>query len=169
MNKKELIRRITDLIHEKNIRKPVSCPKQVFHISDDYGSTKDFTIKQTDKKVMYTVEDVEVVIDAAILAIENALKRGEDITVFGFGTLKLNYRKARKTKRFGSDEEVSVKARYVPKFTFGNNLRMCAKVYEMSLKDRNKLPLPIYDEDEDSGNDYGDNDGIDCEDCGGGN
>lgn len=59
MNRKELVRRIANVMRENNIRKPVSSQKQVFHISDDEGNTKDFVVKKTDKGVLFTYDDVE--------------------------------------------------------------------------------------------------------------
>lgn len=147
MNRKELIRRVASVMRENNVRKPVSSPKQVFHISDDDGNTKDFVIRKTDKSVLFTADDVEAIVDACLFVIEDAMKRGESVSIRGFGTLGLKYRKPRATKKLGTDEWVDIDARYIPKFTFGNDLRMCAKVYELSLQD-NVLsePLPVFDE-----------------------
>lgn len=151
MNKKDLIRHVSDLLRENNIKKPVSVPKQVFHISDDEGNTKDFTVKKTDKKVIYTIDDVGVIVDACLCVIQNALKRGEPVSIHGFGSLGLHYRKPRMTKQIGTDNDVTIEGRYVPKFSFGNDLRMCAKVYELSLGDRLAEPEPIDDEEETDG------------------
>lgn len=135
MNRKELARRISNTMRDSNIRKPVSSPKQVFHISDDEGNTKDFIIKKTNKGVLFTIDDIESVLDACICVIEEALKHGESISVRGFGSLGLHHRKARTTIHPGTGEQVDVSARYVPKFIFGNDLRMCAKIYELSIND----------------------------------
>lgn len=152
MNRRELIRRIAFAMRENNIRKPVSSPKQVFHISDDNGNHKDFIVKQTDKTVIFTENDIEAVVDTLLEVIKDTLRRGDEISIRGFGTLGLKYRKSRATKKPGTDEWVDVEARYVPKFSFGNDLRMCAKVYELSLNDQlYHAPLPIFDEDEDGG------------------
>lgn len=150
MNRKELVRRVASVMRENNVRKPVSSPKQVFHISDDDGNTKDFVIRKTDKSVIFTADDVEAIVDACLFVIEDAMKRGEPVSIRGFGTLGLKYRKPRATKKLGTDEWVDIDARYIPKFTFGNDLRMCAKVYELSLQD-NVLsePLPVFDESDD--------------------
>lgn len=150
MNRKELVRRVASVMRENNVRKPVSSPKQVFHISDDDGNTKDFVIRKTDKSVLFTADDVEAIVDACLFVVEDAMKRGEPVSIRGFGTLGLKYRKPRATKKLGTDEWVDIDARYIPKFTFGNDLRMCAKVYELSLQD-NVLsePLPVFDESDD--------------------
>lgn len=135
MNKIELVRRVASEMRDGNIRKPISVPKQVFHISDDEGNSKDFILRRVDKKVLYTVEDIEAVIDTCIAVIEDALAHGEPVCVRGFGTLALKYRKARATNSLDTGERIDIDARYVPKFSFGQRLRMCAKLFELSLDD----------------------------------
>ena len=86
MNRKELVRRIAAVMKDNGIRKPISSPKQVFHISDDEGNTKDFVVKKTDKSVLFTIDDVESMVDAFICVIEDALKHGDSVSIRGFGT-----------------------------------------------------------------------------------
>lgn len=148
MNRKQLISRIASTMREGNIRKAVSSPRHVFHISDDEGNHKDFVVKQTDRNVLYTTEDIGLMLDACLYVIEDALKHGEPITIHGFGTLGLHHRAARTAKNPLNGEMVDVAARYVPKFVFGNTLRMAARVYEMSLDDAPpSLPPPRYDDE----------------------
>lgn len=150
MNKRQLVSRVAEVMRINNIRKPVLLPKKVLHISDDDGNKKDFIVKSSDKNVLFTVDDIENVVDALIQVIEESLKVGEPVTVQGFGTLGLKYRKARVTKQVGTDDWIDVEARYIPKFSFGNNLRMCAKLYELSLQDlKLNEPLPIFDDGDD--------------------
>lgn len=151
MNKIDFIKCVSDVLRTNDIKKPVSIPKQVFHISDDEGNSKDFTVKKTDKSVQYTKDDVTAIVDACLYVIQESLKRGEPINFRGFGTLGLNYRKPRATKCVGTEEDVVIKGRYVPKFSFGNDLRMCAKIYELSLKDKLCEPEPVYDETDEGG------------------
>ena len=136
MNRQAFIKNVADLLREKNIKKPISIPKQVFHISDNDGNSKEFTIKKTDKSVLYTRNDVELIVDACLAVIEDSIKRGEPVSFHGFGTLGLNYRKPRTTKCVGTYEDIVIEGHYIPKFSFGNNLKMCAKIYELSLNDR---------------------------------
>lgn len=132
MNKKELSSRVAEVLRANNIRKPVSVKKQTFHITDEEGNTADFHIKQQDKNVIYTVDDTLNVIDACIAVIVDALKNGEEISIKGFGNLGLHYRAARRTKEPNTGEWCEIEARYVPKFSYGNDLRMAARLYELS-------------------------------------
>lgn len=149
MNRKELVRLTSSVMRENNIKKPVYARKQVFRISDDSGNAKDFVIKQNDIGVSYTIDDIEAVLDACIYVIQEALKRGESITVRGFGSLGLNYRKARMTKHPSTGETVDIDAHYVPKFVSGNDLKMCAKIYELSIGEKLQELPPFDDEDGD--------------------
>ena len=151
MNKNDFVKCVSELLRTNDVKKPVSIPKQVFHISDDEGNSKDFTIKKTDKAVLYTKDDVATILEACLYVIQESLKQGEPINFRGFGTLCLNYRKPRATKRVNTDEEVVIKGRYVPKFMFGNDLRMCAKMYELSLNDKLNEPRQVYDETDEGG------------------
>lgn len=150
MNRKEFTRRTAMLMREKDMRKPISIPKQVFHISDDEGNERDFVIKKTDKSVQFTIDDIESVLDALLYVVDDAIRNGEEISIRGFGTLGLQYRKSRKLKHVGTGEDTVAEARFVPKFTSGHNLRMSARIYEQSLSDIDEH-LPIYDITEEGG------------------
>lgn len=149
MNKKDLVKRIAVVMREKNIRKPVSLPRQVFHISDDDGNKKDFIVRKTDKSVLFTTDDIEAIIDTCLSVIMDAIKHGEPISIHGFGTLWLKYKQSRSAKLPGTDELIEIDAHYMPKFTYGKDLRMCAKIYEISLLDNPSVTSPITDDLED--------------------
>lgn len=135
MTKKDLISRVVSVLQSNGVSKKVSMPKQVFHISDDEGNKKDFFVRKTDKEVSFNSTDVAFVLDACLLVVEDAIKHGEEVALHGFGTLGLHHRAARKTKKVGTDDWVNIEARYVPKFVSGNNLKLAAKLYELSLLD----------------------------------
>ena len=133
MKKKELICKIAETLRENNIRKPVSIKKHSFHIADDDGNKANFHVKQQDKLVLYTADDVANILDACMAVVVDAIKNGEEVSVRGFGTLGVHYRAARRTKEPISGEWCEIEARYVPKFEFGNDLRIAAKLYEVSI------------------------------------
>lgn len=135
MNKKELIDKAVAVLRENDIRKPVAAQKTVLHISDDNGNQSDFTIRKSARGLLFTASDVTSIMDAFLAVIEDSIKRGEPISIHGFGTLGVNRRAERHTRHPETGEPVVVPECYVPKFNFGNTLRVAAKVYEMSLKD----------------------------------
>lgn len=133
MNKKKLITCITKVLHENNARKPVSAQKTILHISDNDGNNSDFVIKKNATGLLFTERDVTVIIDALIAVIEDSIKRGEEISIHGFGTFGTHYRAARQTKHPESGEIVDIKPHYIPKFTPGKNMKLAAKIYDLSL------------------------------------
>lgn len=133
MNKKELASRAAELLRLNNVRKPVKIKKHKFDIIDEDGNVATFSVKQADKMVLYTNDDVANIIDACITAIIESIKRGEEVNIRGFGVLGLHYRAARRTKQPGTDTWYEVAARYVPKFFYGNDLRRAAKLFNVSL------------------------------------
>ncbi len=135
MNKKELINKVVDVLKDNDIRKPISAQKTTLHISDDNGNKSDFIIKKSERGLLFTTNDITSILDAFLAVIEDSLKHGEDITIHGFGSLGVKHRAARQTKHPDTGEVVDVDARYIPKFNYGNTLRMAAKVYEMSIND----------------------------------
>lgn len=146
MNKKEFISRVTEALRENDLRKPISVRKHTFHITDDEGNTADFNIRQQEKSVLYTTEDTANIIDACLAVILDAIRKGEEVNIKGFGCLGLHYRAARRTKEPNSGEWCEIEARYVPKFAYGNDLRLAAKLYEVSLGEQpEKLPEPDGD------------------------
>lgn len=150
MVRKELISRISAVLRENNIRKPVSFPKHVFHISDDEGNQKDFVAKKTDKMVLYTTDDVAAILDACQYVIQETLKQGEEISIHGFGRLGLKYQKEKTVHNIRDSQLVTIDGHYSPRFLCGNDLKRCAQIYEQSLKDLEiNKPLPVFSEEED--------------------
>lgn len=136
MNKKDLIKKTTELLKERDVRKPVLAQKSKLHITDDQGNSSTFTIKKESANLLFTIQDVTQILDAMIDIVEDSIRNGEDVTIHGFGTLGVHYRAQRMTYHPETKDPVIVQARYVPKFNFGNDLRMAAKVYELSLAEK---------------------------------
>lgn len=61
-------------------------------------------------------------IDACFSSIENALKKGQEVRLVGFGTWKKVRRKARPGRNPQTGEALTIKARNVVKFTMGQHL-----------------------------------------------
>ena len=146
MNKKEFATRVSETLRENNLRKPVSIRKHTFHITDSEGNSADFDIRRRDKSVIYTYDDVINIIDACVAVIIDALKRGEDVTIRGFGSLGLKYRATRRTKEPGTEKWCEIEAHHVPKFDIGNDLKMAARLYDLALKEQGEEPATEDDE-----------------------
>lgn len=134
MRKKDFVRAVCERLKEEGKRKPVTIPKHSFTISDDEGNEKIFYVKKRDKTMMYSIEDVEAIIDACLDIVKQAVSTGEEIVFYGFGTLNVIKRAPRWTIT-PNGERVDIAEHYVPKFTAAKDLRMAAKLYELSLAD----------------------------------
>jgi DNA-binding protein HU-beta len=78
-------------------------------------------------KVVSTKREAQEAVDCMISSITRALKRGEDVTLTGFGTFKVIKRKARKGRNPSTGEEIRIKATKAPKFTAGKTLKEAVK------------------------------------------
>ena len=77
--------------------------------------------------VVRTKKEAQEAVDCVILSITRALKKGEDVTLTGFGTFKVVKRKARKGRNPSTGEEIKIKASKAPKFTPGKALKEAVK------------------------------------------
>jgi DNA-binding protein HU-beta len=62
-------------------------------------------------------------VDAVLDAIVNALKQNDRVSIVGFGTFKVDERKARKGRNPQTKQEIDIPAKKVPKFIPGKTLK----------------------------------------------
>ena len=155
MNKKELSVRAAEILRDNNIKKPVKIKRHTFTITDEDGTSTNFTAKRQDKLVSFSSDDVQAILTACFEAICESLQRGETVFIKEFGRIGLKLRPARVVLRPDSGEPVEIPAHYVPKVTFSQQLKMSVKMYEMAeneaaaIKKLNELMLQDM-EDNDS-------------------
>ena len=70
-----------------------------------------------------TQKDVTKVLELLIETIGKTLKKGEDITLVGFGTFKVSKRAARAGRNPKTGALLQIKASKVPQFKAGKNLK----------------------------------------------
>jgi nucleoid DNA-binding protein len=78
-------------------------------------------------KVVATKKAAQDAVDTVLAGIAKALKKKQDVTLVGFGTFKVNKRKARKGRNPQTGAEIKIKAKNVPKFVPGKALRAAVK------------------------------------------
>ena len=66
-------------------------------------------------------------LNGAIEGITKALKKGDSVTLVGFGTFSISKRKARKGRNPQTGKEIKIAARKVAKFKAGSELRKTVK------------------------------------------
>ena len=67
-------------------------------------------------KAVGTKKEAQEAVGRVLSTITEALKRKESVSLAGFGTLKVDRRKARKGRNPRTGAEVNIKAKNVPKF-----------------------------------------------------
>lgn len=71
-----------------------------------------------------TKADAGRAVDATTAAITSTLKKGEAVTLVGFGTFKLANRAARNGRNPRTGQEVKIAARKAPSFSAGKTLKL---------------------------------------------
>ena len=66
-------------------------------------------------------------LDAALDSISKSLKKGQKVTLVGFGTFSVAKRKARVGRNPRTGEEIKIAASKTPKFTPGKMLKQAVK------------------------------------------
>lgn len=74
-------------------------------------------------KNMSSKKEAEAALDSLLSTITAGLKKGDKITLTGFGTFKVNKRKARTGRNPRTGEAIKIKASKVPQFTAGKLLK----------------------------------------------
>jgi DNA-binding protein HU-beta len=69
----------------------------------------------------------EKTLDAFTNGISAALKKGDKVTLVGFGTFSTSKRAARKGRNPQTGKQISIPAAKVPKFTAGKGLKKAVK------------------------------------------
>lgn len=89
--------------------------------------TKAELVDAVAKKAELTKKESAQAVDAIIESITEALKKGEKITLVGFGTFSITKRKARKGRNPRTGQEIKIPATKSPKFTPGKALKETIK------------------------------------------
>ena len=73
--------------------------------------------------VVSTKKEAQAAVDCMLEAITQALKKGDTVTLVGFGTFKVTKRKARLGRNPQTGEEIKISASKAPKFVAGKSLK----------------------------------------------
>jgi len=77
--------------------------------------------------IVNTKKVAQEVVDCVLTTIAKSLKKGDDVTLTGFGTFKVVKRKARKGRNPFTGEEIKIKATKAPKFSPAKALKEAVK------------------------------------------
>ena len=71
----------------------------------------------------HTQKDIAAMLDAFMATVNDTLKKGEEITLVGFGTFKTSERQARTGRNPKTGDVIQIKACKVPQFKAGKGLK----------------------------------------------
>jgi nucleoid DNA-binding protein len=89
----------------------------------DINMTKADLIDKIAAVASLTKADAGRALDATLDAVKLSLKKGQKVTLVGFGTFSVSKRKARKGRNPRTGQEIKIAATKVPKFTAGKTLK----------------------------------------------
>jgi len=78
-------------------------------------------------KVTCNKKEAELALSATLSAIQKALKKGDTVTLVGFGTFGVNKRKARTGRNPQTGAAINIAAKKVPVFKAGKGLKDAVK------------------------------------------
>ena len=78
-------------------------------------------------KVTCSKKEAVAAVDATFAAIQKALKKGDAVTLVGFGTFRVSKRKARKGRNPQTGAVLKIAAKKVPVFKAGKGLKDAVK------------------------------------------
>jgi DNA-binding protein HU-beta len=84
-------------------------------------------IEAVAKNTRLTKVDVELTINAVLDTVKKHVKKGEDVTLIGFGTFTRSKRKARAGRNPQTGKEIKIPAMVVPKFRAGREFKDALK------------------------------------------
>ena len=74
-------------------------------------------------KVVSSKKQAKEAVECVLSTITNTMKKQEAVTLVGFGTFKVDDRKARTGRNPRTGETIEIKAKKVPKFVAGKGLK----------------------------------------------
>ena len=80
-------------------------------------------ITEIAKTAKVSKKDAGEVLSATITAIETAVKKGDKVTLVGFGTFERRERAARKGRNPQTGKEIKISAKTVPAFSAGKKFK----------------------------------------------
>ena len=80
---------------------------------------KEELISEISKKAKVSKKDASLILSATIETIEKSVKKGDKVTLVGFGTFSKKHREARKGRNPQTGKELKIAAKNVPAFSAG--------------------------------------------------
>ncbi|MBV8999351.1 MAG: HU family DNA-binding protein [Solirubrobacterales bacterium] len=89
--------------------------------------TKQEFVDQVSDRAGLSKKDAAGAVDAFLDTVEDALKRGSEVSFSGFGKFSVSQRSAREGRNPATGERIQIPAARVPRFTAGAGLKKAVK------------------------------------------
>ncbi|HEY4829484.1 MAG TPA: HU family DNA-binding protein [Solirubrobacteraceae bacterium] len=89
--------------------------------------TKQEFVDQVADRAGLSKKDAADAVDAFLNTVEDALKRGSEVSFSGFGKFTVSQRSAREGRNPATGEKIQIAASRVPRFTAGAGLKKAVK------------------------------------------
>lgn len=89
--------------------------------------TKSQFIEHVSSTAELSKKEAESAVEAVISSIQNALEKGDDVNITGFGKFHVAHRGARQGKHPRTGEPMNIPAAKVPRFSAGAKLKQAVK------------------------------------------
>ncbi len=89
--------------------------------------TKSELVDQVADRAELTRQDAARAVEAVLATVEDALRRGSEITLSGFGKFHVGQRGARQGVNPRTGERIQIAATRIPRFTAGSGLKSAVK------------------------------------------
>ena len=89
--------------------------------------TKQEFVDQVADRAGLSKKDAAEAVDAFLDTVEDALRRGSDVSFSGFGKFSVSQRSAREGRNPATGERIQIAASRVPRFTAGAGLKKAVK------------------------------------------
>ncbi|MCQ2739977.1 MAG: HU family DNA-binding protein [bacterium] len=80
---------------------------------------KEELIAEISKKTKISKKDASLILSATLSSIQSSVKKGNKVTLVGFGTFSKKHRAARKGRNPQTGKELKIAAKNVPSFSAG--------------------------------------------------
>jgi DNA-binding protein HU-beta len=85
--------------------------------------TKSELVDQVADRATLSKHDATRAVDAVLASVEDALRRGSEVTLSGFGKFHVGHRSARQGVNPRTGERIQIAASNVPRFSAGSGLK----------------------------------------------
>jgi DNA-binding protein HU-beta len=92
-------------------------------LSEEIEMNKAELVEAVAKNTQLTKTAVEETLNSALEAIKKSVKKGDDVTLVGFGTFTRSKRKARSGRNPQTGKEIKIPAMTVPRFRAGKEFK----------------------------------------------